>query len=294
MLNADNTDTQPGQSVHDKRIGLLRRMREKLPHYQAVLDYFEPIFNARKMYVASLARNFPIQLTDHAKYAHRLQQARPLLTKDEIPLAHPLIGNYFIQIANIIKTQGGDPHHNLDVILNSKNTFEFESLIGSDLNQVHWLANHPMMGFLIDQTIGPVLERYATKLQPIVDPVMWPHGFCPICGKKPSFAIITPEHGKRLLVCGVCGFQWPFQRIKCLFCGNENQQSLSYLMVAHEDMYRIETCELCRCYIKTIDAKNATHETDYFLEPIITLHLDIIAQKHGYLSGRCRSSDETI
>jgi FdhE protein len=151
-----------------------------------------------------------------------------------------------------------------------------------------------MVDFLIDETLGPLLEMFSRKLGHHINRDAWSEGFCPVCGKKPVFALLKADDGKRVLLCSRCDFEWAFKRIKCAFCGTEDQQLLSYLTVAHEDMYRIETCDACHGYLKTIDLKNATHKIVYDIESIITLHLDIIAANHGYSNSWRQKPEETI
>jgi len=61
---------------------------------------------------------------------------------------------------------------------------------------------------------------------------------------------------------------------------------LLYLFVENDDKYRIEVCDKCRQYLKTIDLRKVTlsivNDIDYEIENIITLHLDIIARDKGY------------
>jgi len=47
-------------------------------------------------------------------------------------------------------------------------------------------------------------------------------------------------------------------------------------------VYRVDVCEKCKRYIKTIDTKEIGEEVIPLIEDIGTLHLDILAQKEGY------------
>ncbi len=46
--------------------------------------------------------------------------------------------------------------------------------------------------------------------------------------------------------------------------------------------YRIDLCDNCRQYIKTIDTRKLTHDPNLYLEDMTTLHLDILATTQGY------------
>ncbi|MFH1025819.1 MAG: formate dehydrogenase accessory protein FdhE, partial [Nitrospirota bacterium] len=114
------------------------------------------------------------------------------------------------------------------------------------------------------------------------DQESWWRGYCPICGSEPSIAEFK-EEGARFLVCSSCNFEWRFNRLKCPFCENDNHEKLRYFYTEKEGKaYRIDVCEKCKRYIKTIDV--AALDVDFIplLEDIGTLHLDIVAQKEGY------------
>ncbi|MCX7634967.1 MAG: formate dehydrogenase accessory protein FdhE, partial [Syntrophales bacterium] len=110
----------------------------------------------------------------------------------------------------------------------------------------------------------------------------WSEGYCPICGKEPKIGEIKEEEGRRFLFCNQCGIEWPYQRIKCPFCGNEEQQSLAYFTVEDDERYRVDVCNECKRYIKIIDFRKNDIEADLDVEDITTIHLDILANEEGY------------
>ena len=46
--------------------------------------------------------------------------------------------------------------------------------------------------------------------------------------------------------------------------------------------YRIDVCDKCKRYIKTIDAKELGMEVIPRIEDVGTMYLDILAEKQGY------------
>jgi FdhE protein len=294
MSKSNSTCTQAPGKIEDKRIALLRQMREKNSHYKGMLDFFEPIFEEQKQYVEAITTFPDLCIKDDPIYQMRHHEGFPILTKEDIPADNPIITDYFLKLAKIIRAQASHQSDLLDAIIRKKRDFCFESLIGDDFHIAPSIPDNAMIEFLIDETLGPVLKFFSEKLKHFMNAHVWSEGFCPVCGKQPAFALLNADDGKRTLVCATCSFEWEFKRIKCAYCGNEDQRLLSYLMVDHEDMYRIETCDACRRYLKTIDLKNATHEIEYEVESIITLHLDIIAGNHGYSNGRRQPSPEIL
>ena len=85
----------------------------------------------------------------------------------------------------------------------------------------------------------------------------------------------------RYLLCSYCGYQWRIDRLSCPVCGNKEQESLQYFCGEGEEAFRIDLCDKCHRYIKTIDYRSL-EESDPALEDLATLHLDILAVQKGY------------
>ncbi|MCD4842444.1 MAG: formate dehydrogenase accessory protein FdhE, partial [Methanosarcinales archaeon] len=75
------------------------------------------------------------------------------------------------------------------------------------------------------------------------------------------------------------------QRIYCPFCENKDQKTLHYFFSEEEEEYRVDVCDQCRRYIKTIDTRKIKRPVYPFLEQVTTLHLDMLAQNQGLQSG---------
>jgi FdhE protein len=108
---------------------------------------------------------------------------------------------------------------------------------------------------------------------------------CPFCGYYAEMAAINPgENGKRYLHCSLCEHRWPYKRIACSVCGTEDPDDLQYFSIEGEDAYRIDACDKCGAYIKTvrIDRFEDSDRLDLTVENIITPHLDSAALQKGY------------
>ena len=134
---------------------------------------------------------------------------------------------------------------------------------------------------LIEESTRPSVKLGMEQLRTELDPETWLKGYCPICGSLPSLSLLREEIGKRYLLCSFCGYQWRIDRLICPFCNNKEQDSLGYLYGEGEEAYRIDLCEKCHQYLKTIDLRKV-EEPDLCLEDIATLHLDILASQKGY------------
>jgi FdhE protein len=135
--------------------------------------------------------------------------------------------------------------------------------------------------FLIQTSAKPSIEAGVEQLRSELDPETWLKGYCPICGSLPSLGLLKDEVGKRYLLCSYCAYQWRIDRLVCPFCNNKEQQSLHYFFAEGEEAYRIDLCEKCHQYMKTIDLRNV-EQSDPSLEDLATLHLDVLASQKGY------------
>jgi FdhE protein len=281
MFNSASSLKTPAKADDNQKIRLLEQIRCDLPHYKDMLDFFDPIIKEQERYKQALISGQDICIDEDLVYELRLREGLQLMTKSDIICDSPIINDYFITLLSIIKPQAADKLDAIEHLVSQNKGFCFETMIDFKLRRAQAIPDNIMVEFLIDETLGPLLELYAQELKSRFKFDKWSKHFCPVCGRDPVFALLQ-EDGKKTLVCSICNFEWEFTRLKCLYCGNEDQKLLSYLSIKNDDMYRIETCDACRCYLKTIDLKNASHEISYDIESIITLHLDIIARNKGY------------
>jgi FdhE protein len=106
---------------------------------------------------------------------------------------------------------------------------------------------------------------------------------CPFCGERPVAAVLRPEGegGRRRLLCSLCFTEWDFRRLLCPGCGEEERDRLPVYTAAEFPHIRVEACDACLRYIKSIDLTrngNAVAEVD----EIAALALDLWAAEHGY------------
>jgi formate dehydrogenase accessory protein FdhE len=114
-------------------------------------------------------------------------------------------------------------------------------------------------------------------------------GRCPTCGSAPALAVLCRDDGRRRLVCGLCGENWLAPRLMCVACGARDQARLGVLSVHADDARWVETCDVCRRYLKTVDERRLPE--DHLLVPraedVASLSLDIMADEAGYVRSDC-------
>lgn len=138
-----------------------------------------------------------------------------------------------------------------------------------------------ILKFFIYTAITPSIKKNVENLINYVNVKQWLKGYCPMCGSMPIISILR-EEGKRYLLCSYCYFEWLTERIKCPFCENNDHNTLHYFFEEKDEIHRIDLCDRCKQYIKTIDSRKQNYEMDIIIEDIVTLHLDIIAIEKGY------------
>lgn len=143
----------------------------------------------------------------------------------------------------------------------------------------------PILGFITYNSIKPSicmgadqLAAYLSKDEP------WMKGYCPICGSAPILSILEGD-GARKLICSFCWHQWAVKRVYCPFCDNSANKDLHYLFSEEEKNLRVDLCDKCGKYLKTLDTRQTDRLIYPPLEQAATLHLDIKAKEEGFEAG---------
>jgi FdhE protein len=106
---------------------------------------------------------------------------------------------------------------------------------------------------------------------------------CPFCKRKPAMGVMRPlgEGGQRSLVCSFCLAEWEFRRIVCPGCGEEDPVKLPVYQAEEFQHVRVDACDGCKTYIKTIDlTKSGLGEP--VVDEMASVPLDLWAQVRGY------------
>lgn len=141
-----------------------------------------------------------------------------------------------------------------------------------------------LLAFVFNNALRPFLRAEAEALAPWLDDSAWYRGRCPICGGEPDLAALERESGQRRLLCSRCDSEWTFQRIGCSFCGNDDPRRLAHYL-SDDQVYRLNVCEQCRRYLKTIDLRQVAGERLLPAERILTVAMDVAARDAGYGEG---------
>ena len=111
-------------------------------------------------------------------------------------------------------------------------------------------------------------------------------GRCPACGAPPSISfrrlVASSDGAARFLGCGLCGTEWQTNRVRCPSCGETNPERLPGWQSETHPAARVEACETCQRYVKSVDLTldaRAVPEVD----ELRSLSLDLWAVERGYV-----------
>ena len=107
---------------------------------------------------------------------------------------------------------------------------------------------------------------------------------CPFCSRKPVVGVLRPEGdgAKRSLICPFCATEWPFLRILCPACGEQSSEKLASYTADQFMHVRVEACDTCGCYIKTVDLTRNGHAVPV-VDELATIPLNLWARERGYV-----------
>ncbi|MBN1662751.1 MAG: formate dehydrogenase accessory protein FdhE [Deltaproteobacteria bacterium] len=265
----------------------IEKYKSSNPHYTELLDILEEILILREEYQQKTASDvFPI---DERLIEKKIAGGLPLIdfAADNFDLTESK--RYFKELLKIAERRFPDEAKGIvekihdgtidveKVILGSFDVFVEE---GETEEFDEYLLD--IVDLFAEESLRPALEKVAQKYGDAVSKLSWQEGYCPICGKEPKIGEIKDDDGRRYLFCNQCGYEWHFLRIKCPFCGNEEQQSLAYFTVEDDERYRVDVCNECKRYIKIVDFRESKEEPNLDVEDIATLHLDMLANEEGY------------
>ena len=139
--------------------------------------------------------------------------------------------------------------------------------------------------FALEAALQPIAERLAAARRSVTRGATGPR--CPICGGAPVVGVLREEgHGaRRRLVCGLCLTEWDYLRLTCAKCGEQRFDALPVFTAEQFPHARVDACDTCRSYLKTIDATRDGRAVPV-VDDLATVALDLWAREQGYARVR--------
>jgi formate dehydrogenase accessory protein FdhE len=158
--------------------------------------------------------------------------------------------------------------------------------IGEMLMQ-YWIAPTDLQFFA-----KALLQPYARRLAEIgarpVDRNLVPgENRCPFCAGKPQVAVLDSHNsdsdaGSRNLLCSTCLSAWPFRRVVCANCGEQEPAKLGYFHTDKFEHVRAEFCDACKHYLKSIDLTKMGLAVP-LVDEVAAAPLDLWAHERDYV-----------
>jgi len=160
-------------------------------------------------------------------------------------------------------------------------------MAGDDTLFAAWRERLPgsprALDFLVTSALSPSLSHAAEQLAPLLpENLPHEHGHCPLCGSLPLISLLRDKEGKRFGVCTFCGHEHRLRRIACAYCDEGDQNKLKLFRVAEYPGMRVDVCETCNMYIKTLDFRGLDQPLLPALDDMASVALDVLAQQQGY------------
>ena len=258
--------------------------RKEYPHYRDLLDVVEAVITVRHDCRASFTTDFVTVPDRLAK--EKFAAGFPLVDFTTEPLNCDDSRRYFVTLLRTIAAGRFDEAEKLADNITA-GTVSYDDMI-----RTHFKTGVPdvtvgeesfdLVSYLLAESLRPAMERLEERFHDMRVAAGWSKGYCPLCGTAPRIGELRTDEGRRFLYCTQCGIDWPYRRLACPFCENSDQKTLAYFTIGDDETRRVDVCNECHRYIKTVDFRESGKKSDLDVERIVTIHLDLLARRENY------------
>ena len=256
----------------------------------------ETAFEKRAARAELLARG-PVTTAEPLRFACGLYrvQARLATAIESLHAERPLSGRLDADAERVLDRGGGllrfAAEHGPSGLTDVAQARQREDASRARSRLLDWWSgeHHTREDYLSRALLRPYVEVLA-RLRMAPDRLHRP-GHCPFCGGPPWIAARraqaegppggSGDGARRLLGCSLCGGEWPLGRILCPACDEGDPVKLPSFQSDSHPAVRIEACESCRRYVKSIDLTvdgRAIPEVD----DLVSLSMDLWAAGEGF------------
>ena len=266
----------------EKRVEKIQKSRGS---YRHLLDFFKKLFSSQVKTSPHVTLDEDDLRADLVE--RKLREGFPILPKETIRVDLDSAQELFQTLSRITKEENrylGEEFERIESAFQDKKLILRELLesFGKEGKTLDAESGLPLLTLLLRYSVQPSLKAISSFVESHVDLGSWEKGYCPVCGSPPYLSVLRGEGGERSFFCCHCGHEWKARRLFCPFCETVSPEKLRYLYAETESEYRIDLCDNCKRYIKTVDARKLEGPVIPDLEFISTLHLDILAEEEGF------------
>lgn len=237
-----------------------------------------------------------ITLPDEDKLAtpEAVLQGVPLLGREDFPIDREQADALLDEFIELVISMGGSLGEGAELVKKAiaDGDIKVDELFEKFLEDDHkyfapWTERMPdaprTLSFLAFAALGPSLEAAGALLaEKLPEVKVNPVGSCPVCGSLPLISSLNQKEGFRHATCSFCRHDYRIKRIACPVCGEEEQPKLTFFTVEEEPGFRVDVCDTCKTYIKTIDFREMDRIAVPVLDDLDSLALDYVAAGQGY------------
>ena len=270
----------------ERRIERAEQLAQSVAHARQILAFYAEVLKWQR-----------------ETFTHLASASSPQPLTGSFEVDHPLLLDHFASLLALAKRQGSA------ALAAQAEELAADRDDWKDLVAAYWHGDlAPEESFFARVCLQPYLELLANTNTPPFDSNLTafaaaqigglvqaqPHRLCPFCGRKPQLALLSnetdlpgmvagsAEGGRRFLMCGDCLTLWPYQRIACVNCQEADPYKLPYYSAEDIPHMRVECCDSCRHYLKSIDLTKDGRPVPP-VDELAALPLDLWAHEQGYL-----------
>ncbi len=256
----------------------LKEARKFEPRLSPLLDLFEKIYFFQISEAIKESPKFNFQ-------KEKLTQDKPYLSDKKMHIDPEKFQERFKKAAGILSKESGksiSPQEATEFQPEELTEAAVHLIFSPEKLEERWRKNN--IPLLLKETLTSFYAALSHSFFHQVDTEKWEKGICPLCGEKPFISRLDKENGSRYLKCHLCYLEWRFPRLTCPFCENVEKRSLSYFYAGEDKAHRIEVCENCKRYLKTIDERMLKKEVEPLVRDIVMIGLEEAVREKGYSS----------
>uniref|UniRef100_C6E0Q3 Formate dehydrogenase accessory protein n=1 Tax=Geobacter sp. (strain M21) TaxID=443144 RepID=C6E0Q3_GEOSM len=276
----------------ETKIEALRNAVHRAPEYAAIAPFFAAVYHYLLQHEGGTGIGVDLAGVDQEQ---RSSSGFPLISPSELRVDRLALITFLTGLVTVLEAESTDGAAALRSIGEALHSGELdpEPMLAAILERRRAPLDEaslalgvpgPLLEYILEIPLKAALEPCAAVLGAGAFPG-WQESVCPVCGARPAMAELAGDEGERRLCCSTCSYSWSFRRIKCPSCGCEDPEQLSYF-TAGEGATRVDTCRACSRYIKTRDNRKGGGEVPLEVEDLLTIHLDLLASREGFVRGK--------
>lgn len=255
----------------DQRIARAEQLTSLYPFASECLGFFREICSFQKELYDDLVRKG----SPRGQGRHAIPGSLHFETARVLP--------WFPRLLDLVQKVGPSKVAHAAAVLAQQDSTRWDFLLESygSSQALADAQSYELEGFFARALLQPYAEFLAAETDH-----SWPgyeKSICPFCGHKPQMGVLRAEGygARRSLVCSLCLTEWPCPRVLCSACGEQRSDRLSVYTADPFAPVRVDACETCHTYMKTIDLTKDGLAIP-LVDELATAPLDLWASQQGY------------